>query len=265
AVTYQHEFESKEFLKFNSRILNYLATQMKPVKINNQEVQAISFGPTDLAATEWDESQTAALEHNLDAYSAFLHFGNINQDKKWLKHAASLKKFNLAMWDDSRSHFWSGANLKNGVVNKEELYLDNQTWSLLALDKNSFKSLNTKNALALNCDELMVEHEGISGFMDSKPTRRPASSQFVWSEGTAGQILAMKRHNTVHNEALVCNGLKSQSFLNNIKKMKKSDGGIAYATPTSNPDFSSASSVAGTVWFYFASNNINPFHLDHLN
>jgi hypothetical protein len=265
AITYQNKFNSKEYVNFNFKVLKYLASQIKPVKINGVALRAISFGPTDLAATSWNESQTAALEHNLDAYSAFLHFSQINKNDKWKITAAELKEFNLAMWDSSRSHFWSGADLKSGVVNKQELYLDNQTWSLLALDKKILKDLKTKDALDFNCDQFMVEHEGVTGFMDSKPVRRPASSKFVWSEGTAGQILAMSRHNEIHKENLTCQGHKTGKFLDDIKKMKKEDGGIAYATSTTNPDFTTSSSVAGTVWYYFASNNINPFHLDQHN
>ena len=265
AVTYQYKFNTKEYLSFNSRVLKYLATQIKPVKIDGVALKAISFGPTDLVSTSWNESETAALEHNLDAYSAFLHFSQINKHEKWKITAAELKEFNLAMWDNSRSHFWSGADLKSGVVNKQELYLDNQTWSLLALDKKILKELKTKDALDFNCEQFMVEHEGVAGFMDSKPVRRPASSKFVWSEGTAGQILAMSRHNDIHKESLTCQGHQTYRFLNDIKKMKKEDGGIAYATTTTNPDFTTSSSVAGTVWFYFASNNINPFHLDQHN
>ena len=265
AITYQHKFKSKEFLGFNSRVLKYLETQMKPVLIDGKTLKAISFSPTDISETIWNESETAALEHNLDAYSAFLHFSEVNNHEKWKINAAELKKFIMAMWDSSRSHFWSGADLKNGIVNKQELYLDNQTWSLLALDKNILKDLNTKDALDLNCDQFLVEHEGVTGFMDSKPTKRPASSQFVWSEGTAGQILAMTRHNDLYKETLSCKGHKTTNFLDNIKKMKKEDGGIAYSTSTPNPDFTTSSSVAGTVWYYFASNNINPFHLDQHN
>lgn len=265
AITYQNKFNSKEYLNFNFRVLKYLATQIRSVKIDGVALKAISFGPTDLAETSWNESETAALEHNLDAYSAFLHFAQINKHEKWKINAAELKEFILAMWDNSRSHFWSGADLKNGVVNKQELYLDNQTWSLLALDIKILKNLKTKDALDFNCDQFLVEHEGVTGFMDSKPVRRPASSKFVWSEGTAGQILAMSRHNDIHKDTLTCQGLQTGKFLDNIKKMKKADGGIAYATSTPNPDFTTSSSVAGTVWYYFASNNINPFHLSPHN
>lgn len=263
AVTYQHQFKSKEFVDFNHRVLTYLSSQMKPIEIDGKKTHAISFGPTDLPTTSWEEHQVAALEHNLDAYSAFLHFTTLNPNPKWKKHVGHLEDFILSMWDSSRSHFWSGANFKTGRINKQELYLDNQTWSLLALGPAKVKELNSKEALTVNCDNFLVDHDGIVGFMDSKPTRRPASSQFVWSEGTAGHILAMKKVSHVNEEKITCNKLEAKNFLEHIKKMKQSDGGIAYATKTPNPDFTTSSSVAGTAWFYFAANNINPFHLDH--
>ena len=259
AVTYQHHSKDLEFVGFNYRVLKYLSSQMQTV--DGQDWKALRFSPSDIKATAWNEKETAALEHNLDAYSAFVHFSRLNKMKKWDKTIADLKSFIVSMWDNSRSHFWSGANLKNGAINKQELYLDNQTWSLLALDKETLKEFDTKDALNLNCEMFLVEHEGVTGFMDSKPTRRPASSQFVWSEGTAGQILAVNKFNEMHKTSLTCKNHEAASLLKNIKKMKKEDGGIAYATTTPNPDFTNASSVAGTVWFYFAANNINPFEL----
>lgn len=256
AIQYQHEFKSKEFVGFNYRILKYLESQMRPFSHEGKVSKALRFAPKDIPATPWREDQTAALEHNLDAYAAFLHFAELNSDTRWKKSISHLKEFIMAMWDDSRSHFWSGADLKTGRINKHELYLDNQTWSLLALDHATLKKIDTKEALDLNCDVFLVEHEGITGFMDSKPTRRPASSRFVWSEGTAGQILAMKWVN-----AGTCKSKNADQFLESIKKMKKADGGIAYSTSTPNPDFTTASSVAGTAWVYFAANNFNPFQL----
>jgi hypothetical protein len=261
AITYQKEFKTKEFLAFNHKVLKYLISQMKPIEVDGKNTFAITFGPSDLKGTAWNENETLALEHNLDAYSAFSKFLELNPHQKWNKHVTHLHDFIVGMWDSSRSHFWSGANTKTHQINKQELYLDNQTWSLLALDAKTIKKLDTKDALSLNCDNFLVEHEGVTGFMDSKPTRRPASTKFVWSEGTAGQILAMQKYNELNSASLSCNKIEAQGFLKNIKKMKQPDGGIAYATTTTNPDFTTSSSVAGTAWYYFAANNINPFDL----
>ena len=255
ATHYQNEFKDREFVSFNYKVLKYLQSQMVPLKINGEKIHAVTFAPTDIQATPWKENETVALEHNLDAYAAFKHFARLNKTSRWNKDILELRSFVMSMWDSSRSHFWSGADVKTGAINKSEMYLDNQSWSLLALEHDSLRKINPKLALELNCESFFVEHEGIKGFMDSKPTRRPASSQFVWSEGTLGQILAMKK------VTASCNDLPPALFLQSVAKMKKEDGGIAYATSTPNPDFTTASSVAGTAWLYFAANDVNPFEI----
>ncbi len=253
ATHYQAEFHTHEFVSFNLNLLKWLRSEIKPFSISGTYHEAVRFGPSDVSVSPWNEKETVALEHNLDAYSAYMHFAKLNPDYEWKMEISSLRKFILAMWDKNRSHFWSGANLATGKINKEELYLDNQTWSLLALDFESLKEIDAHEALALNCEQLYVEHEGVSGFVDSKPTNGPGKYEFVWSEGTLGQVMAMEK------AGFECGPKKAKELLSSVKKMKRADGGIGYATTTTNPDFTSSSSVAGTAWMYFASNGINPF------
>jgi hypothetical protein len=258
ASHYQSAFHSKEFKPFNEKILSYLQTQMKKFKIKDQEVWAVAFAPHDLKTTSWNENNVAALEHNLDAYRAFLNFQLINSERteefKPIIHHVG--EFILSLWDKERQHFWSGADTTQGMINKEEMYLDNQSWSLLAMDENLLKMINPHKALQFNCKNFLVQDGEIEGFMDSRPANRPSSYQFVWSEGSAGQILAMKKTSPHFS----CSSKQNTDFLKEVKKMMTSDGGIAYATSAENPDFTTSSSVAGTTWFYFAANNINPFH-----
>jgi hypothetical protein len=260
ATHYQHKFNSHDFVPFNKDVLSYLKTQIAPLSVRGTHHKALRFSPTDIRATAWNESETAALEHNLDAYAAFLHFASLNKKTEWKSEIKQLKAFIMAMWDPSRSHFWSGANMKTGLINKEELYLDNQSWSLLALDKKTLGELKSHDALEMNCELFFVEHEGVKGFMDSKPASRPAKSKFVWSEGSAGQILAMKRVNKLNDRKIACQETSASDFVASMRKMKRADGGIGYATTTTNPDFTTSSSVAGTAWYYFAANDFNPFH-----
>lgn len=265
AVHYQNKFKSKEFLAFNFQILKYLESQMYSLKVKGMKTRALSFAPVDVPSTVWNEKDVAALEHNLDAYAAFLHFTKLNNYSKWAVPIQELKKFILAMWDEKESHFWSGASFKTGIINKSELYLDNQSWSLLALDEETLKGIKPEVALDLNCQNFHVKHEGIVGFMDSKPVRRPASSRFVWSEGTLGQVLAMSKVTKLKKTPLNCQGESSGDYITSINKMKKADGGIAYSTTTPNRDFTTASSVAGTAWLYFAANDFNPFEVEEIN
>lgn len=259
ATHYQSKFNSKEFLSFNYQLLIYLRSQITVMHIKGIEHYALMFAPHDVKSTPFLENDTVALEHNLDAYAAFYHFNQVNKTTKWHLEIASLKKFIISMWDKEKNHFWSGASIASGSINKNELYLDTQTWSLLALDKATLKEIHPKKALQVNCEQFLVHHDGVSGFHDSKPTKYPNQYEFVWSEGTLGQVLAMKKQN------VTCNDQGPQHFLSEIKKMKKEDGGIGYATTTKKKDFTTSSSVAGTAWLYFAANDINPFHVEEIN
>lgn len=259
ATHYQNKFNSKEFLSFNYQLLTYLRSQIVLMHLKGVEHHALVFAPNDIKSTPFPENDTVALEHNLDAYAAFYHFNRVNKTTKWHLEIASLKKFIISMWDSERNHFWSGTSISTSTINKSELYLDTQTWSLLALDPASLKEIQPKKALQVNCEQFLVQHDGISGFHDSKPTRSHNFHEFVWSEGTLGQVIAMKQQN------VTCNSQGPQHFLSEIKKMRKEDGGIAYATSTKKKDFTTSSSVAGTAWLYFASNDFNPFHVEEIN
>ena len=259
AATYQKIFHTTEFLSFNNQLLTYLSSQIRTVSIKGNQIKALAFAPNDILETSWNENEVAALEHNLDAYSAFSQFAKINKVKKYEEIARELKDFAIALWDESRSHFWSGVNLKTGAINKSELYLDNQSWSMLALDKETVQTLKIKTALEMNCEQFLMEDKEIKGFMDRKPTNRPSEEKYVWSEGSAGQILAMKKYHLLQNERPYCLGVNQEKLTDEIKKMVTNDGGIAYAT-IKNSDFTTSSSVAGTAWYYFIANSINPFN-----
>lgn len=263
ASHYQHRFKSKEFLELNYKLLSYLDSQILPIEVNGKNLNALVFAPNDVESTAFNETDVAALEHNLDAYIAFSHFIKINRSKRWKNNVNELRKFIMALWDPVQLHFWSGASFKERRINKSEFYLDNQSWSLLALDKSSLDEISPRAALQKNCDYLFVKQEGIAGFMDSKATRRPASHEFIWSEGTLGQVLAMMRIHKIQEAPITCNGQSSYDFISSVKKMRKEDGGIGYATVTEKKDFTSSSSVAGTAWMYFAMNEFNPFELDY--
>jgi hypothetical protein len=253
AATFQHSFASQEFLSFNQKILTYLSDQMRSSKYAGQSFAALPFAPTNLSQTSWNENDVAALEHNVDAYAAFSLFQKLNPDPLWKQRKEELEVFITLMWDSSRKHFWSGFNFKDKTINQDEFYLDNQSWSFLAISPKMLKTFSVE-ALSKNCEWLLTEHEGKKGFFDSRPTNRPSAHKFIWSEGTAGQIQAMKRIKKNN-----CGDTDLATLEAQLKEMKNSDGGIAYATTSKNPDFTTASSVAGTTWTYFVIKDFNPF------
>lgn len=253
---YEKSFSSKKHLAFQEKLLSYLHTQLVPYK----ETLALKFNPTDIKDTLWKENETAALEHNLDALAAFRIYNEFHPQSAWKEIPEKIQSFVFTLWDPSRNHFWSGMNVKDGSINKDEIYLDNQTWSILALGDTDLKKISGKKALELNCDELKTEHKGIVGFFDRRPNRGPATHEFVWSEGSLGQILAMDKISQHENSPFRCDGLGSEDLLLSVKKMTSKDGGIAYAS-ADVPDFTTSSSIAGSTWFYFAKKKINPFSI----
>jgi hypothetical protein len=262
AIQYQKKFKSEEFLDFNKRLLTYLSGEIFPIEVKGKKASALRFAPHDFPDTAFRENDTAALEHNLDAYAAFYHFSKINHHSEWKNTVNGLRDFILSMWDQNKSHFWSGANFSSSAINKSEYYLDNQSWSVLALDERTLGEISAFKALEMNCEIFLVKRSDLHGFYDSRPVRAPAETTFVWSEGTLGQAMAMKRMNQLSRKKVSCGELTSADFLEAVKRMQKEDGGIAYSTKTSNKDFTESSSVAGTAWLYFAIKDFNPFGAD---
>ncbi len=260
---YQKQFKSKEFTPFARTVLNYLETQ----KVSALEGEAIRFAKNDFKSTAWDETKVLALEHNVDAYSAFSIFAELNHDKKFKNTAKNIKKFIAGLWDNQKKHYWSGYLIDKEKINKDEIYLDNQTWTILAIDSSDITYEDANHALNKACNSFYhVANENkseIHGFFDRKSVRAPMFDKFVWSEGTAGKLLASKFLNP-HLE-YKCQNISESQFRNGFKQMRKKDGAISYATKTKNIDFTTDSSIAGTAWAYFYHAGLNPFKLTTLN
>lgn len=259
---YQKQFSDKRFTPFAHKVLTYLETQ----KEKALDGEAIRFAQKDLKSTPWDETKVLALEHNVDAYSAFNIYADLNNDKNFKKTAGEIKKFISGLWDNQKKHFWSGYLLDKKKINKDEIYLDNQTWTLLAIDESDINYEDANHALNKACESFYhVAKENkseIHGFFDRRSVRAPAFDKFVWSEGTAGKLLASKFTNP--HQKYNCNDQGEHHFRNSFNQMKKKDGAISYATQTGNIDFTTDSSVAGTAWAYFYHVGLNPFKLTTL-
>lgn len=256
---YQKQFKDKQFTPFAHKVLNYLETQ----KVSAIGGEAIRFAQKDLSTTPWDETQVLALEHNIDAYSAFKIYAELNHHPRFEKTSQNIRKFIHGLWDNQKKHFWSGYLIDKKKINKDEIYLDNQTWTLLAIDDSDITYEDANSALDKACESFYhVANENkseIHGFFDRRSVRAPAFDKFVWSEGTAGKLLAAKFLNP--HQQYKCQDKSEAYFRRSFEQMKKKDGGISYATKTANIDFTTDSSVAGTAWAYFYYAGLNPFKL----
>ncbi|MBY0518561.1 MAG: hypothetical protein K2P81_16745 [Bacteriovoracaceae bacterium] len=245
-LQYQRATNDRSFSKTWRKSLAYLEANI--VNIGEENLKAVRFSSVDYKKTPWDETQVAALEHNLNSIAVFKLAFQMTKQKKWHKRQLELEKFALSLWDESVEHFWSGRNIQTGKINRSEFYLDNQSWSALALHHLK-ENKKIVSSLKSSC-RLEVKSKSGSGFSES---RSPASIQeFIWSEGTAGKALALKLNNTQ------CDDTHPDHYQETLEKMKVS-GGVKYVDRENVNSFAHAPSVAGTVWTWFLKHQINPF------
>jgi hypothetical protein len=179
-----------------------------------------------------------SMEHSLDTYSAFFYYHN----RYFRKNARLIKKFilkNLYRKEDP-VHFMTG-------FNDHSLYLDCQSWAVLALGKEYCPVLPFAETHFRVGDGTLNGKTGIQGFFERKAKKAP-----VWSEGTEGVALAYR----------LCGKVKEAEFYHlQVKRMMGKNGGIAYATENGY-EFSTSPSVAGTAWYLFYQMKFNPFRPD---
>lgn len=244
-LTYEKATKDRSFQNVWQKTLTHLEKHI--VFIPRLKQHGLTFSSVDNKKTRWDEREVAALEHALDAVATFRLAHQLTKDKRWKSAQKKLEEFSVSMWDEAEGHFWSGANVLTGKINRGEFYLDNQSWSALALSHLPLKD-KLRSALMASCRLSVVSGER-HGFSES---RSPASQQeFIWSEGTAGKALAL------HFQQTQCADTAPERYLDTLESMKIA-GGVQYIDRPNVIDFTHAPSVAGTVWTWFLRHKINP-------
>jgi hypothetical protein len=249
---YYVKYGPKEFVRYRpmlERTLKYLAAQRVIVDWKGLISHPIAFSPT--------RTGVVSFEHNLDAYAAFSNAPpGLKNSRESTEAAASIQTFLESMWNTNR--FYAGFNVEQREPNQDENYLDTQSWGVLALGVSGRQGQDFRRGLATNCSEFKASKPtlGFTSYKPARVTRAPASAKNpVWTEGSLGMMLAMKLSD-VQN----CNGTKLSNFESALDTLTQKDGGVPYAVQSSNPDFSSSSSIAGTAWKYFFQKDFNPFH-----
>jgi hypothetical protein len=208
------------------KTLNWISTQ----QVMDREKE--TYGGVSLGVRD----DAFSMEHNLDTYSAFYHYHN----KYFRKRAKKIKQFIIKKLYSKKSepHFMTG-------YKDYSLYLDCQSWAVLALGKKYCKALPFAKKRFQVKNGILGDHKNIQGFFERQAKNAP-----VWSEGTAGMALAY----------YLCGRIKDGDFYHRqVKKMMGKEGGIAYATE-SQYEFSTSLSVAGTAWYIFYEMKLNPFN-----
>lgn len=256
---YQKAFNSTKYLTMSTRLHDYLLRELIPITINGTAQRGLRFAPTNYVA---GRAGIYALEHQLDAYAAMHQYYALNGGSQYLSASTDLQRMSESLWNGTR--FVAGYDANTNSLNTGERYLDNYSWSVLALGNTGSKRQKFSGALAALCDYFTVSGKldypsrkvtGVVGFYDVIYNNVPSSSPFVWSEGSLGAVMAMRQG----APAMTCAGNLPGDILESMNYMVDKLKNMPYATQNGNPDFTSSGSVAGTAWLYFANQNKNPY------
>lgn len=254
--TYHHRFSSGVYHAMAAMTLAHLDATRFATSYLGDSYQPVAFGPTDLSATSWNEAGVAALEHNLDAYAAFRDYAVLASSSAHATVADELRSLAEVLFEGDR--FYAGID-ETGSVNATEIYLDPQSWGVLALSPTGSKGQDFAKGLEFNCREFVetagyMNHQeaGVAGFFDVFVATVP-KNRFVWTEGTLGMVLALQLARMAE-----CDDRAPAAYLAAVAGLADATG-VPYATATTNTDFTTSSSVAGTAWLYFANQGYNPF------
>jgi hypothetical protein len=266
--TYRIKFNVNTYDVMHKKTLDYLISQQVQVRVPPVTSRPIRFAPVDYSGTPQNDNDIVALEHNVDAYSAFVYapidFPNYY---KYSEAAITIRQFIDSMWNPNKNYFYPGIKVSNMELNAGEVYLDTQSWTILgAGTKNLLGYIDYTAGLKFNCENFLetagyqnYKTAGLTGFFDTKLTSAPPTYKFVWTEGTLGMILASNYAQAKDGYDLNCTGIHAADFLKSVDSMVDVKGGIPYASESENTDFLASSSIAGTAWYYFVKNNFNPF------
>lgn len=229
---YEMESTRNEFAETARRSLSYL-TRFRQTNTSSKAFGAISMGPA--------QPQSYGVESNVDCYSAFRFRAEIDQRSDYREIAQGIKKFILeAQWAESTmgdgSHFFKVGYRDNS------LYLDAQTWTVLALWDDVEDRQHLLEALVTVEEKLktttgrLAGTQNIIGFNEASNS---IISDKVWAEGSEGAVAALR---TVGQKE------KSAVYHSQTIRYQTDSGGIPYATENSDA-WPTVPAVASTGWF----------------
>jgi hypothetical protein len=182
--------------------------------------------------------QTYSTEHNIDAYSAFYWRGLLADRADYRETASKLQAFILrelvAHGDSDEAYLQVGAR-------EQTLYLDAQTWAILALPSPPAGDASPAVS-GLNVADrrlrVMTGHLGsilnIVGFREAE-----TAASKVWSEGTEGMVAA---------RLWLGQAEEARSYHQETARMQTASGGIPYASENSE-GWPVDPAVAATAWY----------------
>lgn len=191
-----------------------------------------------------------SIEHNIDAYAAFLRLYERTGEEKYRLGAESALSFIRSMYDEAAGVFYTGTGSDGVTIDRDPIVLDAQVWAALALG-DEFKPYEK----ALERVRAMRTSEG--GF----PFYEANANGGWWLEGTAYTALMfrLRGDETIADEAL--SAMSAQQAENGyFPAATVADLATGFELFDGSPwTYGDELALSPTAWFVMAVNGFNPY------
>jgi hypothetical protein len=196
-----------------------------------------------------------STEHNIDSYAVFKQLYQITGEEKYRLGQENALTFLQSMYDEQAGYFYTGTTEDGITPSKDNIVLDAQVWSLLALGNEGFAPYQK----ALDTAWSMKKADGGMPFHES------SNEEGWWPEGTAFTAIALAQAERYQD---------SDELLNQLIGVQLASGVFPAATVAELPTgfnlftgdpwvYSDTPHIAPTSWYIMAVNAFNPYEFSN--
>ena len=194
-----------------------------------------------------------SIEHNIDAYAAFSQLYKLTDEPCYQEAADSALRFIQSMYDPTDQAFYTGTTNDGVTPSKDNIVLDAQVWSALALGE---KFQPYAGALSHVAAMRMIG----AGY----PFCQSNANGGWWAEGTAFTALMLRQRGEDGVAIGALNALLDIQLENGLFPAATVDNlSTGFNLFTGDPwEYGTAPHIAPTAWFILAVNNFNPYSFE---
>ena len=191
-----------------------------------------------------------SIEHNIDAYAAFLRLFELTGESRYMDAAGSALSFIRSMYDNDKKYFYTGTGDDGITPSKDNIVLDAQVWACMSLREEFTPYMDS-----LSIVEQMENEEGAYPFCAAN------RNGGWWAEGTAYTALMYR---------LIGNDEKASAAMDALAAIQQDNGLFPAATVDNLStgfelfngnawEYNTDAHIAPTAWFILAYNSFNPY------
>ncbi len=180
----------------------------------------------------------ASTEHGADSVAFLAALAHVTSEARYRNAAVRVARWlNREMWNAKEKCYYPGYdNAAEGTISTFPERLDSQTWTILAFDAAISLPGWPRNAGAqprnglpwIDKFQCAVTYEGTSLCGFGKITQGDQATPSIWSEGTAGYVLAARR--VKHKETDIV------ELVDSLQSLRQPDGSVLYSVGISLPE-----------------------------